>query len=134
FFFSSRRRHTRWPRDWSSDVCSSDLGGRMGVRTQMGAKAVPFGFVLPSVPLGDSGLGDGREHRLHFQGQRQLQGSFPQVSISCGPLAYLLPYERPIKRPVNSTSRPHPSLGKLAQAGFPVFWNRFGSISGAPVI
>src|SRR5690625_504213 len=26
FFFSSRRRHTIWPRDWSSDVCSSDLG------------------------------------------------------------------------------------------------------------
>src|SRR5690625_7969190 len=25
FVFSSRRRHTRWPRDWSSDVCSSDL-------------------------------------------------------------------------------------------------------------
>src|SRR5207253_105620 len=25
FFFSSRRRHTRWPRDWSSDVCYSDL-------------------------------------------------------------------------------------------------------------
>src|SRR5690625_5755303 len=25
FFFSIRRRHTRWPRDWSSDVCSSDL-------------------------------------------------------------------------------------------------------------
>src|SRR5690625_3938631 len=24
-FYSSRRRHTRWPRDWSSDVCSSDL-------------------------------------------------------------------------------------------------------------
>src|SRR5438876_2448993 len=24
-FFSSRRRHTRWPGDWSSDVCSSDL-------------------------------------------------------------------------------------------------------------
>src|SRR5690606_39498542 len=25
FFFSSRRRHTRFSRDWSSDVCSSDL-------------------------------------------------------------------------------------------------------------
>src|SRR5256712_9424086 len=25
FFFSSRRRHTRSDRDWSSDVCSSDL-------------------------------------------------------------------------------------------------------------
>src|SRR6266498_5328544 len=28
FFFSSRRRHTRCGRDWSSDVCSSDLGRR----------------------------------------------------------------------------------------------------------
>src|SRR6266700_1798042 len=28
FFFSSRRRHTRFSRDWSSDVCSSDLKGR----------------------------------------------------------------------------------------------------------
>src|SRR5215208_8426205 len=33
FFFSSRRRHTRWPRDWSSDVCSSDLDRRpLGAR------------------------------------------------------------------------------------------------------
>src|SRR5690625_7752298 len=40
FFFSIRRRHTRWPRDWSSDVCSSDL------------------FVL--LPDLDSGLGHGR--------------------------------------------------------------------------
>src|SRR5207249_5297779 len=28
FFFSSRRRHTRSKRDWSSDVCSSDLAHR----------------------------------------------------------------------------------------------------------
>src|SRR3989304_947306 len=28
FFFSGRRRHTRCSRDWSSDVCSSDLDGR----------------------------------------------------------------------------------------------------------
>src|SRR5207247_5774084 len=37
FFFSSRRRHTRSTRDWSSDVCSSDLtyvaaGGHVGPR------------------------------------------------------------------------------------------------------
>src|SRR5438445_13617777 len=33
FFFSSRRRHTRYWRDWSSDVCSSDLcRGRPGTR------------------------------------------------------------------------------------------------------
>src|SRR6266511_4618264 len=30
FFFSSRRRHTRFSRDWSSDVCSSDLSSRRG--------------------------------------------------------------------------------------------------------
>src|SRR2546422_11598044 len=30
FFFSSRRRHTRCSRDWSSDVCSSDLRWRLG--------------------------------------------------------------------------------------------------------
>src|SRR5690606_39505435 len=29
FFFSSRRRHTRFSRDWSSDVCSSDLKGEL---------------------------------------------------------------------------------------------------------
>src|SRR5690625_5915174 len=32
FFFSSRRRHTRWPRDWSSDVCSSDLAERQATK------------------------------------------------------------------------------------------------------
>src|SRR5206468_9006770 len=34
FFFSSRRRHTRSDRDWSSDVCSSDLGGEGGRLSQ----------------------------------------------------------------------------------------------------
>src|SRR6266513_4438101 len=31
FFFSSRRRHTSSKRDWSSDVCSSDLGEHVQV-------------------------------------------------------------------------------------------------------
>src|SRR5690606_34754064 len=40
FFFSSRRRHTRFSRDWSSDVCSSDLF----IFLQPGMRvAVPFG-------------------------------------------------------------------------------------------
>src|SRR5690606_41188667 len=33
FFFSSRRRHTRCSRDWSSDVCSSDLGA--GIESEL---------------------------------------------------------------------------------------------------
>src|SRR2546422_10569040 len=36
FFFSSRRRHTRCSRDWSSDVCSSDLGRRHRARGARG--------------------------------------------------------------------------------------------------
>src|SRR5258707_5837395 len=34
FFFSSRRRHTRYWRDWSSDVCSSDLDDVAGRETR----------------------------------------------------------------------------------------------------
>src|SRR3989338_4552079 len=44
-FFSSRRRHTRWNCDWSSDVCSSDLG-HAGAGTRRGR---PRGR-LPSRP------------------------------------------------------------------------------------
>src|SRR5947209_3996269 len=41
FFFSSRRRHTRYWRDWSSDVCSSDLAERVGdVKELCGVKDV----------------------------------------------------------------------------------------------
>src|SRR5260370_4643807 len=35
FFFSSRRRHTRFKCDWSSDVCSSDLGLRFSEATRL---------------------------------------------------------------------------------------------------
>src|SRR5207253_4615007 len=46
FFFSSRRRHTRWPRDWSSDVCSSDLA------------TVALGLVASAIPESYGGFGD----------------------------------------------------------------------------
>src|SRR2546421_6553162 len=44
FFFSSRRRHTRSDRDWSSDVCSSDLLPRPRVRKA--AEFLPFPVLL----------------------------------------------------------------------------------------
>src|SRR3712207_7161946 len=48
FFFSSRRRHTRYWRDWSSDVCSSDLLRR-------GAEILePHGLVMVLEPLSDT--------------------------------------------------------------------------------
>src|SRR5438876_9353332 len=39
FFFSSRRRHTRWTGDWSSDVCSSDLHADDVARVHAGDEA-----------------------------------------------------------------------------------------------
>src|SRR2546422_3582331 len=83
FFFSSRRRHTRCSRDWSSDVCSSDLaargagrrrgaGGaaRRGVRDRRapgpGVGAVGGGLPVSRLHLrarGDAGGGRGRAAR-----------------------------------------------------------------------
>src|SRR5947209_16502803 len=54
FFFSSRRRHTRYWRDWSSDVCSSDLTGTPA-RRGLESKATARGgrsSQLPSNPAG----------------------------------------------------------------------------------
>src|SRR3989440_7958585 len=41
FFFSSRRRHTRSDRDWSSDVCSSDLSSIPAIMKKHLTEAVP---------------------------------------------------------------------------------------------
>src|SRR5690606_39718708 len=46
FFFSSRRRHTRFSRDWSSDVCSSDLEFKISLKrksTLIIVILLPFG-------------------------------------------------------------------------------------------
>src|SRR4051794_12965853 len=72
FFFSSRRRHTRWTGDWSSDVCSSDLGEsdeqalRRELREELGLLAFELGPLLWR-----------REHEFDFydspfRGQRDL--------------------------------------------------------------
>src|SRR5438876_2425278 len=42
FFFSSRRRHTRWTGDWSSDVCSSDLDGELPRPARASGRAREF--------------------------------------------------------------------------------------------
>src|SRR5256886_9576332 len=51
FFFSSRRRHTRFDCDWSSDVCSSDLNWPFGLAKFFGPSAgiasYPQAVILP---------------------------------------------------------------------------------------
>src|SRR5690606_40048073 len=51
FFFSSRRRHTRFSRDWSSDVCSSDLASALlaGLLTLIFVSFIALIFALPFV-------------------------------------------------------------------------------------
>src|SRR5690606_39873054 len=55
FFFSSRRRHTRFSRDWSSDVCSSDLDARNnGTLLVAQTPAFPAGEVDVRITNSDS--------------------------------------------------------------------------------
>src|SRR5438067_13228882 len=49
FFFSSRRRHTRSKRDWSSDVCSSDL---IDMLASMATGHASFGTIHARSPRG----------------------------------------------------------------------------------
>src|SRR5207245_7814520 len=57
FFFSSRRRHTRCYRDWSSDVCSSDLwapspaAGPATAATRLAMVPIPKPITLVSPPI-----------------------------------------------------------------------------------
>src|SRR5699024_12125622 len=58
FVFSSRRRHTRSKRDWSSDVCSSDLAAELGVEPESILKTIvlqgkgdPKDFFVVCLPI-----------------------------------------------------------------------------------
>src|SRR5439155_1966142 len=69
FFFSSRRRHTRWPRDWSSDVCSSDLFFRHRwsvVPLWNSSSTAVRAARLFGAPVTSAGL---REERVHVGGE-----------------------------------------------------------------
>src|SRR2546430_6183407 len=76
FFFSSRRRHTRFDCDWSSDVCSSDLrasGGfvvsfRRALSDPGGARSVAPGKRGPSTVM----LQRSEEHTSELQSQSNL--------------------------------------------------------------
>src|SRR3712207_9581163 len=72
FFFSSRRRHTRYWRDWSSDVCSSDLVHEEKLEAVRGSmwmskedwkrswkpwlRGTAFGFPIGALPAGGSAI------------------------------------------------------------------------------
>src|SRR2546429_2522189 len=93
FFFSSRRRHTRCSRDWSSDVCSSDLGG--AARVAVAFAAPGQGDVeRPHAWNAPRGSRD-RNARLREQradvamgGERvEIEAEDPQLGVSAGEVA-----------------------------------------------
>src|SRR6266508_767732 len=109
FFFSSRRRHTRWPRDWSSDVCSSDLpvcvfaqdfivfGGSLGeVFGEKIVKVMDLAMKTgcPMIGINDSGgariqegvVSLGLYGEIFFRNVR-ASGVIPQISLVMGPCA-----------------------------------------------
>src|SRR5699024_12133780 len=77
FFFSSRRRHTRSKRDWSSDVCSSDLEV-ISVRFRGGCKNYYFDPCGHQVKMGDQVIvetAQGPEFATCTEGNHEVEDS-----------------------------------------------------------
>src|SRR5207253_545253 len=69
-----RREHTRWPRDWSSDVCSSDLDGPVTERsTQQAYVSSPERVEAPIDPSGKAmfDVPGAQQPRSHHRRQRE---------------------------------------------------------------
>src|SRR5689334_25429181 len=90
FFFSSRRRHTRWNCDWSSDVCSSDLSPEEPLFRSI--VAMPSGLQGSSPPSSDRSLAERqqigrascRERVLMWGGAEALKQT--RDALRCGPV------------------------------------------------
>src|SRR5690348_17490613 len=80
FFFSSRRRHTRWTGHWSSDVCSSDLGcaeslQRVLLLVRQGVERITLiELVRRTVEVVRTRLGDVVDHRTHVRSEERRVG------------------------------------------------------------
>src|SRR3712207_9566615 len=71
FFFSSRRRHTRYWRDWSSDVCSSDL--RQAV-VGAGETRVDLDLLVADLAVQADQLGRGARDLGHRRSEERREG------------------------------------------------------------
>src|SRR5216684_7733940 len=87
FFFSSRRRHTRCSRDWSSDVCSSDLGddhllsGIASIFEEHGFRLIGAHEIAPEILMPEGPLGrehpNNRDHADIMKGLALLNATSP---------------------------------------------------------
>src|ERR1017187_8383138 len=95
FFFSSRRRHTRYIGDWSSDVCSSDLGdlrevrsggwaGTVGVRSADDGPGADLRLLPGGGEFAADRAGDVRGRGVPVFGGRPASGSRHDRGVSAG--------------------------------------------------
>src|SRR5699024_3552702 len=160
FFFSSSRRHTISKRDWSSDVCSSDLVlGSDESKALVGVEPLHssggHGFLLPNESRPTVDLGSHGVRRLHLVKKNapeprsgswgvrrsftatyaQRTGQFTEVTVQ--PLTDALPRERTCPGG-RSRGNQHPRAGAAAWRGRPgtfMSWHDGGSHrtkAGAP--
>src|SRR3989442_2763928 len=102
FFFSSRRRHTRCGRDWSSDVCSSDL-----LATPASVQSVPTeGNQEDVVPMGMSAA---------WKAERIVANAARIVAIELLAGAQGLEYLKPL-RPGRGVARMHAAVRREGAA------------------
>src|SRR5699024_12025693 len=91
FFFSSRRRHTRSKRDWSSDVCSSDLflnvfGYSINLLTLF-AMVLAIGIVVDDaiivVEIIHAKLEEGAESGIEaaVEGMKEIAGAIVSITL-----------------------------------------------------
>src|SRR5699024_12482054 len=73
FFFSSRRRHTRSKRDWSSDVCSSDLYNALSCYESISA-TVSQNFVGWNMMLGYTRTQNNTDDSLRWRSEERRVG------------------------------------------------------------
>src|SRR3989442_14995849 len=87
FFFSSRRRHTRCGRDWSSDVCSSDLINPVAADRGNPSIVVPLAHAAPWSGRLETFFTARAKHLQHLA--RRLAGARIVAPVGAmGPLAY----------------------------------------------
>src|SRR5690554_4604956 len=73
FFFSSRRRHTRCGRDWSSDVCSSDLKSVQGTQFRIWATQRLKEYIIKGFTLNDDRFKSGSSMNYFNELQERIR-------------------------------------------------------------
>src|SRR5690606_40979478 len=78
FFFSSRRRHTRFSRDWSSDVCSSDLTSKLSSYS-----FVHLIYIHSSTSRYQDSIFETNQSQIFIESERRVRSEERRVGKEC---------------------------------------------------